>query len=297
MNGSSLDPATPSRGTEILGQIGVELAFVEPESDTGLLPINSLVMDFEEFVAPLAPAPIGAATAALRRWLDQILDGSGRFTADSVRQMNAWHGWMTSALLAWERSQPLPTLPEEWNSPRPAASASAPPVASPPPTPAPAPAPTVLPAAAAPSDEPTIQLNLGADAELLHEFHAESLELLQNIEQGVLILEKDPGNAATINSIFRAFHTFKGGAGFLHLDALRNLAHDLESLLDAVRRSELRISSDIIDLILEGGDALKQFTQAIGSQIEGTRAGEPIVVPTRHLIQRVRAALRGDPSP
>ena len=291
MNGSSLDPATPTRGSEILSQIGVELAFIEPDRDTGLLPINSLVMDLEEFVVPHAPAPIGAATATIRRWLDQILDGSGLFTAPSIRHLNEWQIWMTSALLAWERDQPLPAPPEDWNPTRP----TVPPPAASPPKSAPASAPP--PVAAAASDEPAIQLNLGADAELLHEFHAESLELLQNIEQGVLILEKDPGNAATINSIFRAFHTFKGGAGFLQLDALRNLAHDLESLLDAVRRSELSITSSVIDLILEGGDALKQFTREIGAQIEGTRAGEPIVVPTRHLIQRVRATLRGELTP
>lgn len=295
MNGSSLDPATPARGSEIMSQIGVELAFIEPDRDTGLLPINSLVMDLEEFVVPHAPAPIGVATASIRRWLDQILDGSGVFTAPSISHLNEWQVWMTSALLAWERNQPLPALPEDWNPTRPTVP---PPAASPPKSaPVPAPPPAVPPAPAATSDEPAIQLNLGADAELLHEFHAESLELLQNIEQGVLILEKDPGNAATINSIFRAFHTFKGGAGFLQLDALRNLAHDLESLLDAVRRSELTITSSVIDLILEGGDALKQFTREIGAQIEGTRAGEPIVVPTRHLIQRVRATLRGESAP
>ena len=61
------------------------------------------------------------------------------------------------------------------------------------------------------------------------------MELLQSIEQGVLVLEENPTDAPTIDSIFRAFHTFKGGAGFLHLDAMRDLAHDLESLFDEVR--------------------------------------------------------------
>ena len=98
----------------------------------------------------------------------------------------------------------------------------------------------------------------------------------------------------TIDSIFRAFHTFKGGAGFLHLEALRDLAHDLESLLDAVRRSELRITSEIIDLILAGADALKHFTQEIGAQIQGTNPGAPILVPTRQIIGRVQSILRGE---
>ena len=111
------------------------------------------------------------------------------------------------------------------------------------------------------------------------------------------MLEENPADAGTINSIFRAFHTFKGGAGFLHLDALRDLAHDLESLLDAVRRSELSITSEIIDLILAGGDALKHFTREIGAQLQGVNPGAPIVVPTRQLRQRVRATLAGEPPP
>jgi two-component system chemotaxis sensor kinase CheA len=156
----------------------------------------------------------------------------------------------------------------------------------------------VAPAAAVPSgDEPAIRLNLKDDADLLREFHGESQELLQNIEQGVLVLEERPTDTNTINSIFRAFHTFKGGAGFLHLDALRDLAHNLESLLDAVRRSELKIDKGIIDLILAGADTLKQYTAEIGLQIQGTNAGAPIVVPTRQLTQRLKAALRGEAMP
>jgi two-component system chemotaxis sensor kinase CheA len=123
------------------------------------------------------------------------------------------------------------------------------------------------------------------------------VELLQGIEQGLLVLEENPADAATIDSIFRAFHTFKGAAGFLHLHALRDLAHDLESLLDAVRCSELQITSEIIDLILAGADALKHFTREIGSQLQGTNAGAPILVPTRQIVARVKSSLRGEPPP
>ncbi|MEI7962986.1 MAG: chemotaxis protein CheA, partial [Verrucomicrobiota bacterium] len=146
-------------------------------------------------------------------------------------------------------------------------------------------------------EEKAIVLNLKDDADLLHEFHGESVELLQNIEQGVLVLEENPTDANTINSIFRAFHTFKGGAGFLHLHALQDLAHDLESLLDAARQSKLQINSPIIDIILAGSDALKQYTAAIGEQIKGVNAGQPILVPTSRIILRVKAVLNGEPLP
>ncbi len=277
------------RAAEILAQMGEELAFVEAGKDTGLLPINSLVMDFEELPRQGVPAVLATGLAAVRALLDRILDGSGKFTDESIRFLNEWHARMSSVLTAWERGGEMPPVPATWKpstagvAPAPAANPRAAPSATPPPQ--------------ADADEPAIRLNLADDSELLREFHSESLELLQTIEQGVLRLEENPTEAGTINSIFRAFHTFKGGAGFLHLDAVRDLAHDLESLLDAVRRSELSITSEIIDLILAGGDVLKHFTREIGTQMEGANAGVPIVLPTRPLRQRVRAALAGAPLP
>ena len=119
----------------------------------------------------------------------------------------------------------------------------------------------------------------------------------ENIEQGLLVLEDNPSDSGTINSIFRAFHTFKGAAGFLRLLALQDLAHDLESLLDAARQSKIRITTPIIDIILAGSDALKNYTFQIGLQLKGTNAGKPIVVPTSELILRVRAALQGELQP
>jgi two-component system chemotaxis sensor kinase CheA len=277
------------RAVQILAQVGEELAFVEAGRDTGLLPINSLVMDFEELPREGTPSVLAAGLATVRALLDQILDGSGKFTGESIRCLNDWHSWMSSVLTAWERGVEIPPVPASWNQSTGGVVTA--PVADwrPAPSKSPAPQPAV--------DEPAIRLNLADDSELLREFHGESQELLQNIEQGVLVLEENPADADTINSIFRAFHTLKGGAGLLHLDALRDLAHDLESLLDAARRSELSISSEIIDLILTGGDTLKHFTREIGAQLQGVKPGDPIIVPTRHLRQRVRATLAGEPSP
>jgi two-component system chemotaxis sensor kinase CheA len=277
------------RAAKILAQLGEELAFVEAGKDTGLLPINSLLMDIEEIPRDGALENLETGLTAARALLDQILDGQGIFSGESIRFLNEWHAWMSLVLSAWERGTAMPAVPAAWNQ-RTGGLVKTPVTDSrPPPSKSPAPQPV--------ADEPAIRLNLADDAELLREFHGESQELLQNIEQGVLVLEENPADADTINSIFRAFHTLKGGAGLLHLDALRELAHDLESLLDAVRRSELSINSDIINLILAGGDTLKHFTREIGDQLQGVRPGEPIVVPTRHLRQRVRATLTGSPLP
>jgi two-component system, chemotaxis family, sensor kinase CheA len=266
-----------SKATEIIGRLGEELAFVAPDQDSGLLPVNRFVMDLEELAEADVPPPITAGLQVARTWLDQTLDGPGKFTEETIRNFNGWHAWMTSVLLAWQAGTAMPALPEGWALTEKAGSAA-----------------TLAPSGV---EEPSICLNLPEDFGLLREFHGESVELLQGIEQGVLVLEDNPADAATIDSIFRAFHTFKGGAGFLHLDVVRDLAHDLESLLDAVRRSELRITPEIIDLILAGADALTHFTREIGSQLQGTNSGAPIFIPTREIIAHVQSFLRGEPPP
>ena len=258
------------KAAEIIGLLGEELAFVAPNQDAGILPINRFIMDIEEFPEGDVPPFLTAGLKVARAWLDQTLDGPGKFTEETIRNFNMWHAWMTSVLLAWQTGRAMPAWPEGWAGTDRADDASE-------------------------ADEPSIRLNLAEDLALLREFHGESVELLQSIEQGVLVLEENPTHATTIDSIFRAFHTFKGGAGFLHLDAMRDLAHDLESLFDEVRYSRLSITSEIIDLILAGADALKRFTREIGAQLQGTDAGAPILVPTQQIIARVQSALRGAP--
>ncbi len=257
---------------KIIGLLGEELAFVAPNQDAGILPINRFVMDLEEFRERDVPPSLTAGLKMARAWLNQTLDGPGKFTEETIRNFNQWHTWMTSVLLAWQTGRAMPAWPEGWAGAGRTDDATD-------------------------ADDPSIRLNLTEDLALLREFHGESVELLQNIEQGVLVLEENPTDAATIDSIFRAFHTFKGSAGFLHLDPMRDLAHDLESLFDEARCSRLSISSEIIDLILAGADALKRFTREIGAQLQGTNASAPIIVPTRQIIARVKSALRGEPLP
>ena len=286
----------------LLSPLAEELAFISPDSDAGLLAINAIIMDLEQLSPEELPPQVAAAVGTARTWLDGILDGTGRFSDEAVAFFQEWHDWMTEALTAAHTGTPAPAWPATWVVAT--AADSAPPVAvavaEPAAVAAPLPVPLVevVAEAHAPlAEERSITLNIAADGDLLREFHSESMELLQVIEQGLLVLEENPQDTATINSIFRAFHTFKGGAGFLHLDAMRDLAHELESLLDAIRRGERSVSMSTIDSILCGTDALAQYIKEIGEQMNGVNAGAPIVVPTSQLILRVQAALRGEPDP
>src|ERR1700733_795810 len=97
---------------------------------------------------------------------------------------------------------------------------------------------------------------LASDPELIGDFIMESREHLTAIELQLLTLDQDPANAEAINAIFRGFHTIKGMAGFLDLDAVRDLAHEVETVLDLARNAKLAITSTIIDRILESKDYL-----------------------------------------
>jgi two-component system chemotaxis sensor kinase CheA len=148
-----------------------------------------------------------------------------------------------------------------------------------------------------PGPEPALNISMESkdDLELLNEFCNEGRELLSQVEQGVLVLEENSGHRETLNQVFRAFHTFKGGAGFLGLDPIKELAHILESLLDAARQNRLPIDRHVIDLILAGGDILRQFVDRIEHTIRSGQNSAPIVIPTSELIDRVSATLAGRP--
>lgn len=139
-------------------------------------------------------------------------------------------------------------------------------------------------------------LSLDDDLELLNEFCNEGRDLLQHVEQGVLVLEENPKHKDTLNQVFRAFHTFKGGAGFLGIDPIKHLAHQLESVLDAARRDQLQINREVIEVILAGGDALQQYVDAIALQLKGVGRGQIIVVPTTALLARAQSCLEGKPT-
>ncbi|GAV20533.1 two-component system, chemotaxis family, sensor kinase CheA [Mariprofundus micogutta] len=95
------------------------------------------------------------------------------------------------------------------------------------------------------------------DEELLAEFLTESNENLSSIEEELLKLEADPGNAETLGAIFRVIHTVKGNCGFLGLQGLEKVAHAGENLLGKIRSKGYHVDGDMVSLLLENSDAIK----------------------------------------
>lgn len=266
-------------------KFATELVFAESGKDAGLLPVNCLLGQIEELLATSsAPAALVQAAQKARGCVDQIFESTGTFSALSLKSLGDWIAQWQTALQTLEQGVPLPSSPPDGEN---SAGAGGEPVA----------AATETPMG---QDEPVLTLNLEQDRELLGEFVNEALEHLQNIEQGILVLEEHPADAATLDAIFRAFHTVKGGSGFLNLTAMQSLAHELESLLDLTRQQKLAVTPAIIELILEGGDRLKRFVGEIGAILGGAKPPAPITVPTLGLRARVGAVLRqvtSGPSP
>ncbi len=91
------------------------------------------------------------------------------------------------------------------------------------------------------------------------EFVAESREHLDGVETEIIEWEAYPEDQEAVNAIFRAFHTIKGGAGYLGYPAIQSTATDLENLLSACRDGHLHFSGALADLILAGVDILQQM--------------------------------------
>lgn len=93
-------------------------------------------------------------------------------------------------------------------------------------------------------------------------FFEESQEHLDEMEQLLLGLDVSDPDAETLNSIFRAAHSIKGGSGIFSFDALTSVTHIMESLLDKIRQGKMAITKKMVDLFLHSNDHLKNILDA-----------------------------------
>ena len=99
---------------------------------------------------------------------------------------------------------------------------------------------------------------MSIDIEQFHSvFFDESDEHLDDMEQLLMSLDIESPDPEELNSIFRAAHSIKGGSGIFGFDALMNLTHVMENLLDKARNNDLNVTADIVNVLLETLDVLK----------------------------------------
>lgn len=88
-------------------------------------------------------------------------------------------------------------------------------------------------------------------SQYLEIFIDESNEHLQNLSDGIMILEKEPDNSDTINEIFRAAHSLKGMAGTMGYKRMQNLTHDMENVFSEVRNGNIKVDSRMVDVLFQ----------------------------------------------
>ena len=87
------------------------------------------------------------------------------------------------------------------------------------------------------------------DDELREVFKTASEEHLQNLDEGLLYLEKNPNDAAKIEELLREAHSLKGDAGMLGVKDVATLSHQIEHLLGGLKRQETTLTADLVDRI------------------------------------------------
>lgn len=97
---------------------------------------------------------------------------------------------------------------------------------------------------------------LDTDDEILQDFMVEAEEILDGLNEQLVALESQPQDSDLLNSIFRGFHTIKGGAGFLSLDAMVTLCHKGEDVFNLLRQGERHVDADMMDTFLKVLDSL-----------------------------------------
>lgn len=100
---------------------------------------------------------------------------------------------------------------------------------------------------------------------LVQTFVEEAGDLLGQIERDLIALEARPDDGELLHALFRAAHTLKGSAGLVGFDAVSDLAHDLEDLLDRLRARKLAVDGGLVHLLLQSADALREAVAAGGT--------------------------------
>ena len=133
-----------------------------------------------------------------------------------------------------------------------------------------------------PTQQSAASQNAGIDlSQFFQVFFEEAGENLEKMEQMLLSIDLEAADDETLNAIFRCAHSVKGGAATFGFADVAELTHQMETLLDKLRRHELQPSNAMVDVLLQSGDALKAQLarhQGSGDGFQGSialqRAGE-----------------------
>ena len=129
-------------------------------------------------------------------------------------------------------------------------------------------------------------MSISEDDEILQDFLVEAGEILEQLNEQLVDLEQKPDDVELLNAIFRGFHTVKGGAGFLQIDNLVSVCHVTENLFDSLRKGELAVSAELMDIVLQVLDVVNEMFVQV-------RAREEVCAAEDSLLAAISQALEG----
>ncbi|MCS9377314.1 chemotaxis protein CheA [Pseudomonas aeruginosa] len=133
-------------------------------------------------------------------------------------------------------------------------------------------------------------MSFDADEEILQDFLVEAGEILEQLSEQLVELESRPDDMDLLNAIFRGFHTVKGGAGFLQLNALVECCHIAENVFDILRKGERRVGSELMDVVLQALDTVNAMFDQVREQSEPTPATPELLAALARLAEPEGAA-------
>ncbi len=134
------------------------------------------------------------------------------------------------------------------------------------------------------------------EQELFQDFLLESREIVEKLDEQLVALERDPKNEELLNSIFRGFHTIKGGAGFLDVGPMVTLCHQAEELFNQLRHGDKQVDAELMDASLAALDGIKNMFAALENG-QPAPAASPAVIHTLQSLLNTAPATNVYPLP
>ena len=122
------------------------------------------------------------------------------------------------------------------------------------------------------------------DEDILQDFLVEAGEILEQLSEQLVELEQSPDDKDLLNAIFRGFHTVKGGAGFLQLDAMVECCHVTENLFDNLRNGKAEVTATLMDIVLQALDTVNEQFSDVHNREEPRKADPELIANLGRLV-------------